>query len=71
MGLPPSLEELDILLCSEVLNDQCRMLTTSKLKVGINFQDGNWLVVVLLSMSLYLHKRYRYTSYEVYLHRRS
>lgn len=46
MGLPPSLEELDILLCSEVLNDQCRMLTTSKLKVGINFQDGNWFAAL-------------------------
>lgn len=43
MGLPPSLEELDISLCTmiEELNDQCRMLTTSKLKVGINFLDVN------------------------------
>jgi hypothetical protein len=34
-GLPPSLKELDIIDCPGVLTDQCRMLTTGKLKVKI------------------------------------
>jgi hypothetical protein len=44
-GLPLSLEELEISLCSEelalFLANQCRALTTSKLRVKI---DGAWLV---------------------------
>lgn len=39
MGLPPSLENLHIMFCSEELNDRCRMLRTSNLKVSINYQN--------------------------------
>ncbi|TVU14782.1 hypothetical protein EJB05_38275, partial [Eragrostis curvula] len=35
-GLPPSLEELEIICCSEELVEQCRMQETNKLKVKIN-----------------------------------
>jgi Leucine-rich repeat (LRR) protein len=36
MGLPPSLEELEISDCSEELMEQCRKLATTKLKVKID-----------------------------------
>ncbi|KAM3239702.1 hypothetical protein ACQJBY_053413 [Aegilops geniculata] len=39
MGLPPSLENLHIMFCSKELNDRCRMLGTSNLKVSINYQN--------------------------------
>ncbi|CAD6271330.1 unnamed protein product [Miscanthus lutarioriparius] len=39
-GLPPSLEELEVLYCSKELTEQCRMLATSKLNVKI---DGNYV----------------------------
>ncbi|XP_048548401.1 disease resistance protein RGA2-like, partial [Triticum urartu] len=39
MGLPPSLENLHIMFCSEELNDGCRMLRTSNLNVSINYQN--------------------------------
>uniref|UniRef100_A0A453Q6D1 BED-type domain-containing protein n=4 Tax=Triticinae TaxID=1648030 RepID=A0A453Q6D1_AEGTS len=39
-GLPPSLEELEILCCSAELSKQCRLLATSKLEVEI---DGCYL----------------------------
>ncbi|VAH23745.1 unnamed protein product [Triticum turgidum subsp. durum] len=32
-GLPPSLEKLETRFCSDELNDQCRMLASSKLRV--------------------------------------
>uniref|UniRef100_A0ACD5V3J8 Uncharacterized protein n=1 Tax=Avena sativa TaxID=4498 RepID=A0ACD5V3J8_AVESA len=35
-GLPRSLEELEINLCSKELDDQCRLLATSKLRVKID-----------------------------------
>jgi hypothetical protein len=35
-GLPLSLDELEILYCSEELTNQCRALATSKLRVKIN-----------------------------------
>jgi hypothetical protein len=35
-GLPPSLEELELCECSELLTEQCRKLATSKLKVIID-----------------------------------
>jgi Leucine-rich repeat (LRR) protein len=38
-GLPPSLKELNIEGCPDVLNDRCRMLATGKLKVKI---DGKY-----------------------------
>jgi hypothetical protein len=40
-GLPLSLEQLEILYCSEELTNQCRALATTKLRVKI---DGVWLV---------------------------
>lgn len=36
LGLPPSLEELEISWCRKELTDQCRTLATSKLQVKIN-----------------------------------
>jgi Leucine-rich repeat (LRR) protein len=39
-GLPPSLKELDIYGCPDVLTDKCRMLATDKLKVKI---DGEYV----------------------------
>ncbi|XP_062226783.1 putative disease resistance protein RGA1 isoform X2 [Phragmites australis] len=36
MGLPPTLEELDVSWCSDELSEQCRKLATSKLKVKID-----------------------------------
>jgi hypothetical protein len=36
-GLPLSLEELEIELCSKELGDQCRLLATSKLNVKISY----------------------------------
>ncbi|KAL6843806.1 hypothetical protein ACP4OV_026377 [Aristida adscensionis] len=35
-GLPPSLEELEVWWCSHYLNEQCRALATTKLRVQIN-----------------------------------
>ncbi|KAG0519081.1 hypothetical protein BDA96_09G233400 [Sorghum bicolor] len=40
-GLPPSLEELEVSLCSEELTEQCRMLATNKLKVIIDWKYVN------------------------------
>ncbi|XP_062226778.1 putative disease resistance protein RGA4 [Phragmites australis] len=37
MGLPPTLEELDVSWCSDELSEQCRKLATSKLKVKIDY----------------------------------
>ncbi|XP_062226774.1 uncharacterized protein LOC133925006 isoform X2 [Phragmites australis] len=37
MGLPPTLEELDVSWCSDELSEQCRKLATSKLKVKIGY----------------------------------
>jgi hypothetical protein len=39
-GLPPSLEELEVRMCSKELTEQCRELATSKLKVKI---DGKYV----------------------------
>ncbi|XP_044446245.1 putative disease resistance protein RGA3, partial [Triticum aestivum] len=35
-GLPPSLEELEIIYCSKKLSKQCRLLATSKLNVKVD-----------------------------------
>ena len=40
-GLPPSLEQLTIVSCSEELNAHCRMLATSKLEVTIDWKSVN------------------------------
>ncbi|XP_062226800.1 putative disease resistance protein RGA4 [Phragmites australis] len=37
MGLPPTLEELDVSWCSDELSEQCRKLATSKLKVKTDY----------------------------------
>jgi hypothetical protein len=41
MGLPPSLEELEISDCSEELTEQCRKLATTKLKVETDWEYVN------------------------------
>jgi len=40
-GLPPSLEELEVCECSELLTEQCRTLATRKLKVIIDDEYVN------------------------------
>jgi hypothetical protein len=40
-GLPPSLEELEVCECSELLTEQCRTLATSKLRVIIDDEYMN------------------------------